>query len=74
MLNQDMRAFEVQYKRIRMYLLLAVQPCLLRQLDSDWHEAQTWDDKARVVSAWIRNISDGEVWLFGEGDDDDDRA
>ena len=74
MLNQDIRALEVQYRRIRTYLLLAVQPCLLRQLDSDWREAETWDAKTRVIETWLRSISDSEMWLFGEGDDDDDRA
>lgn len=69
MLPQDMRALEVQYKRIRNYLVLAVQPCLLRQLDGDWREAETWDEKARVVCRWLGIITEHEVWLFGGLDD-----
>jgi len=69
MLNQDVRALETQFRRIRTYLILAVQPCLLRQLDSDWHAAETRDARIRIIETWLRSISSQEVWLFG-GDDE----
>lgn len=70
MLPRDIRALDIQYRRIRVYLMLAVQPCLLRQLDADWRGAGDLDAKLRVIEMWVRNISDSEVWLFGGGDNE----
>lgn len=70
-MNQDdMRALEQQHKRIHCYLMLAVQPCLLRQFEADWNEAETWDAKNRVICAWVQCIADSEM-LISVGDDND---
>lgn len=69
MLPQDIQVLEQQHKRIRMFLTLGVQPCLLRLFEAEWREAETWDEKARVVCRWLGIITEHEVWLFGGLDD-----
>ena len=65
MMPNDIRALDVQRRRIRCYLYLAGQECLRRQFESDWHEAETPDDRLTVITRWVECIAEAEALIFG---------
>lgn len=74
MLPQDIRALEQQHKRIRVFLTLGVQPCLLRLFEAEWREAKTWDAKSRVICERVKCIADSHIIITVPDAGDDDAA